>query len=83
MVCLAIARKDDEMNAKRYLNAAGVKAIESAIGNHRDNLYRYEMAEGAKPGQVTGNGMPFADVIRHIKSAILDLEANFEENGHE
>jgi hypothetical protein len=55
------------------MNAAGMKAIRSALANVEDNLYRYK--HFGKPTDTTGNGETFASVIAKLEAERDELRA--------
>ena len=56
------------------MNQAQKDAIKSAIANLADNRYQHSLAESRKPGQVTGNGEKFTDVIADHDHRIAELK---------
>lgn len=58
------------------MNPAGIRAIESALSNVEDNLYRYE--NFGKPTDRTGNGELYSDVIASLEQERADLSAALE-----
>jgi len=56
------------------MNSAQREAIKSMIGNHEDNLYRYELAEQRQPGSKNGNGELFSETISDLKRSIAELK---------
>ena len=60
--------------AEHRLNAAQERAIRNEIARLEDDLYRYSLAERNSPGQKTGNGEPFTEVIRLLEEQIAELK---------
>lgn len=56
------------------MNKAQKRAIEQAIANLEDNLFRYKFAEQQHPGSKTGNGAPYTEVIEEHKRQIAELK---------
>lgn len=56
------------------MNDAQKDAVRSAIANLEDNMYRYRLAESRKPGQITGNGEKFSEVIADHARRIAELK---------
>jgi hypothetical protein len=56
------------------MNDAQKEAISSTIANLEDNMYRYQLAERRTPGQVTGNGEKFSEIIAQHARRIAELK---------
>lgn len=56
------------------MNTTQRRAIDYAISNANDNLYRYERGYEADNKAKTGNDVPFAEIIEKLKKEIADLK---------
>lgn len=55
------------------MNAAGIKAIETALGQARDNLYRAEHQKKNLPNWKDGNGVNIDVIIRGYQKQVREL----------
>ena len=55
-------------------NAAQERAIRNEIARLEDDLHRYRFSERRNPGQKTGNGCPFTEVIRLLEEQVAELK---------
>jgi hypothetical protein len=62
------------------MNTAQIEAIKTDIANLEVNRNRYQWAEKREPGQVTGNGVKFTDVIADHDRRIAELKQGLD--GH-
>lgn len=58
------------------MNDLQKKAIQDAIDNVEDNLYRARLAQNRNPLWTSGNGEPIADVIAGYENRLKRLRAN-------
>ena len=56
------------------MNEAQQQAINDAIANSQDNLYRFRLQQKAMPNWVTGNGEPIATVIEYWEKQVAQLK---------
>ena len=59
------------------MNNAQRRAIESAISNVSDNLYRFKLQRDRDPNWKSGNDEPIDDIILKLEAELAELQVGF------